>query len=89
MNASPRRRFSGYRHSDDSILGMEAEYDGELIEIPAPRGTVVLECEIRSPKSSAGRTVYVFFTDKDLTDALKVLRDGAIYARSQPMESGE
>lgn len=85
MNATPRRRFSGWRASDESILGMEAEHKGDLIEIPCPRGTVMFECEIRQPPSMKGRTVYVYFQDDDLTDALKVLRDAAIYARSQPL----
>lgn len=87
MNAAPRRRFSGWVASDDSPLGMEAEYEGDLIEIPSPRGIVTFECEIQQPPSLKGRTVYVFFQDADLTDALKVMRDGAIYARSQPMEA--
>lgn len=87
MNAKPRRRWSGWRASDESVLGIESEYAGEIIEIPCQRGTVVIECELYSPPSMKGRTVYVAFQDEDLTDALKVLRDAAIYARSKPMEA--
>lgn len=83
MNAKPRRFLSGIT-SD-----LEAEYQGELKLIYAREaGTLVFECEIMNPPSSKGRTVYVYFMDEDLTDALKAMRDEAIRARSQPMEAG-
>lgn len=82
MNA--RRQLSGFRYDEKEILVSERK--GELIEIPCQKGTVMFECEIQQPKSMKGRTVYVYFQDEDLTDALKVLRDAAIYARSQPMD---
>lgn len=84
--ARPKRRFSRWIESDDSILGMEAEYEGEMIEIPSPTGCVVIECELVNPPSSKGQKVYVFFEGDDLTDALKLLRDEAIHMRSKPME---
>lgn len=84
--ARPKRRFSGWVESDESILGMVAEHKGEMIEIPSPTGCVVIECELVNPPSSAGQKVYVFFDGEDLTDALKLLRDEAIHMRSKPME---
>lgn len=45
--------------------------------------TVVLECEIVQPQSSAGRTVYVFFDPKTVTETLLIMRDAAIYARNK------
>lgn len=82
MNATPRRYLSGIT-SD-----LDAEYRGELKLIYSREaGTLGFECEIQHPPSSKGRTIYVWFSDEDLTDALKAMRDEAIRARSKPMEA--
>lgn len=68
---------------------LEPEYKGELKVIPvreADTYALVFECEIMEPPSSKGKTIYVYFQDEDVTDALKALRDEAIKARSKPME---
>lgn len=80
MNAQPRRYLSGI------TADLEGEYRGELKLIyAADPGTLGFECEIHHPPSSKGRTVYVWFSDDDLVDALKAMRDEAIRARSQTM----
>ena len=80
MNAKPRRFLS--RITPD----FEADYRGDLRIIYGEEpGTVVFECEVMNPRSSRGRTIYVYFQADDLTDAMKVLRDEAIRLRSKPM----
>lgn len=72
----------------DDYLDFEAEYHGELKLIYSREaGTLGFECEIQHPPSSKGRTIYVWFSGEDLTDALKALRDEAIRARAQPLQA--
>ncbi len=44
-----------------------------------------LECEVTSPPSAAGRTVYVRVPQPQVVDVLKAARDAARPARSMPM----
>jgi hypothetical protein len=55
--------------------------DQHLRTIGAEKGWVVLECEIISPPSSEGKTVYAFFDPDDVTAALLEFRDAARRAR--------
>lgn len=80
MNAKPKRHLSGI----DSDFA--ASYDGDLrIIYGREPGTILFECEVQQPPSMKGRTIYVYFQDADLTDAMKVLKAEAIRARSKPM----
>jgi hypothetical protein len=54
---------------------------GGLKTVIPEKGWVVLECEVISPKSSEGKTVYAYFDPQDVTDALLLLRDAAIRSR--------
>lgn len=86
MNAKPRRYISGFKLGNGDAV-FETEFGGDLKVIYGQEpGTVIFECEVMQPKSSRGRTIYVYFQENDLTDAMKLLRSEAIRARSQPME---
>jgi hypothetical protein len=45
---------------------------------------LVVECEIYSPRSAAGRTVHLFLDDDDVTELLRECRDAASRHRSDP-----
>lgn len=55
-----------------------------LRTVPAT-GAFVLECEVISPPSSRGKTVYLILDTEETTLLLKDLRDQAIADRSVPM----
>lgn len=82
MNAKPRRHLSGINEN------FEAAHGGDLKVIYGQEpGTLIFECEIQQPRSSKGRTIYVYFQDDDLTDAMKLLKAEAIRARSKPIKA--
>jgi hypothetical protein len=45
---------------------------------------LAIECEVYSPPSSEGRTVYVFLDDDDVTMLLRECRDAASRHRTDP-----
>ena len=45
---------------------------------------LAIECEVYSPPSAAGRTVYVFLDDDDVTDLLRECRTAASRHRTDP-----
>lgn len=45
---------------------------------------LVIECEVYSPPSTAGRTVHLFLDDDDVTGLLRECRDAASRHRSDP-----
>ena len=56
-------------------------HDGSISIIPAPKGTVVIECEVTDPPSARGRVINLFLIGEDLTDVFKELRNEAREAR--------
>lgn len=56
-------------------------HDGSIVTIPAPKGTVVVECEFTDPPSARNRSVYLYLIGDDLTDVFKELRNEAREAR--------
>ena len=68
MNVRPKRHGIG----DDGELKM---LYGDFL---------VIECEVYSPPSSEGRTVYVFLDDDDVTGLLRECRDAAKRHRTKP-----
>jgi hypothetical protein len=73
MIAQPRRAFLAA--GPETIKIMPSDWPAEL----------VIECEITSPKSMAGRTVYLRVPAEQIPAVLKVARDTAIKARSKPL----
>lgn len=71
MNVSPKRWHTG----EPKRVLWHGDHSG-----------IVIECEAISPKSAAGRTVWVHITGEDVEHFMKELRDLAIARRSQSME---
>lgn len=49
--------------------------------IPGPDNTLSVECVVVTPPSMAGRRIYLYLDQYDVTDLLKELRDSARHAR--------
>lgn len=60
--------------------------EGQLRLVASSPEYSILECEVSSPKSSMGRTVYVFLSATEQELLLRELRDKAIQRRSQPLD---
>lgn len=56
-----------------------------VLVVPSDTKELVLECEVISPPSAIGRTVYLKVSSEQLPAVLKAARDAAILERSQPM----
>ena len=70
MNVRPKRH-PAYGDGDDYLKMLY----GDML---------VIECEVYSPPSSEGRTVYVFLDDDDVTMLLQECRDAARRHRTDP-----
>jgi len=64
-----------------NLVPKRRSHDGSIALVPAPKGTVIIECEITDPPSAAGRIVNLFLIGEDLTDVFKELRNEAREAR--------
>jgi hypothetical protein len=69
MNVRPKR-FPGYGSTPERLNMLY----GDMLAI---------ECEVYSPPSSEGRTVYVFLDDDDVTMLLRECRDAAKMHRTK------
>ena len=76
MNVKPRRWHDGRLKP---IIPSESASNG--------RPRMAIECEGIGPRSSVGRTVYLFLDDEDVTELLLELRSAAVEARSRSLEA--
>lgn len=60
----------------------------ESIKMLPSAEDLYIECEVTSPGSWKGRTVYVRIPREQMPAILKTARDSAIRARSKPMDNG-
>lgn len=78
MNVRPKRHPTyGFDPDQPKI-----SFEGKLKMIYGD--FLVIECEVYSPPSAEGRTVYVFLDDDDVTMLLQECRDAARRHRTKP-----